>query len=293
MNGLQRVKPADGASPSAFVVEALELEEAQDVLLTDLRTAATASQQTSIQRRRTNLLTRIQKLDTVRSKYMPGLGMHLARLPRTTDEVSPLTPERISLYLPSSLPRDHRASICVADIPEIEDQLRFAQASEALTTLRCQLMKRTYASRYKEQNISSQRYYTRFQTLQDQIESKIKMACRRYRMARAALLSLRGPGEWEDTLRELHPNDVRGVSEKALADEEQEETRKACMMAGLDNERVDGEGSFTLPVTTFNPHLAIGEGYRTLSWIWYSTTGTELHKGFSTEAYASLFSEHN
>ena len=264
--------------------------QVRHVLLDDLKSSATtASQKTSIQRRRTTLLKRIQKLDTIRNTYMPGLGTHLARLSRTTEEVATSTPERIPLHLPSSLPPDHRASICMADIPAIEDQIRFAQASEALTTLRCQLTKRTYANRYKSQNVSSQRYYTRFQTLQEHVESKIKVACRRYRMARAALLSLRGPGKWEDTLQELRPNDVRGISEKALADEEQEETRKAHRMAGLDDEHIAEEDFVNVPITTFNPHLAIGEGYRTLSWVWYLTMGKELGDGKSTIACASHY----
>ena len=112
-------------------------------------------------------------------------------------------------------------------------------------------------------------------------------------MAWSALLSLRGPGEWEGVLRELHPNDVQGLSEKALADEEQEEMRKAHAMAGLGDEDIVEEGFVNPPATTFNPHLAVGEGYRTLSWIWYSTTGEEFNKGFSTESCVSLYSEPN
>lgn len=210
-----------------------------------------------------------------------------------TEEVSTSALERISLHLPSSFPPDQRGLICMADIPLIEDQLCFAQASEALTMLRCQLVKRTYASQYKSQNLSSQHHYTRFRTLQEHIESKIKVACQRYRMAWSALLSLRGHGEWEGALRELHPNNVRGLSEKVLADKEQEEMRKAHAMAGLGDEHIVEEGFVNLPAMTFNPHLAIGKGYRTLSWIWYSTTGEELDKGFSTESCALLYSEHN
>ena len=72
---------------------------------------------------------------------MPGLGTHLAGLPKMTEEVSTSAPECISLHLPSSFPPDQGGLICMVDIPLIEDQLCFAQASEALTMLRCQLMK--------------------------------------------------------------------------------------------------------------------------------------------------------
>jgi hypothetical protein len=100
---------------------------------------------------------------------------------------------------------------------------------------------------------------------------------------------LRGPGKWEDAFQELRPNDVRGISEKALADEEQEETRKARHMAGLDDKHVAEEDFVNVPITTFNPHLAIGEGYRTLSWVWYSATGKELGNGKSMIACASHY----
>ncbi|KAF8218978.1 hypothetical protein L208DRAFT_1345024, partial [Tricholoma matsutake] len=83
----------------------------------------------------TTLLKRIQKLDTVQSTYMPGLRTDLAGPSGTTQEIATSTPERIPLHLPSSLPPDHRMLICMADIPTIEDQLCFAQASEALTML--------------------------------------------------------------------------------------------------------------------------------------------------------------
>ena len=144
--------------------------------------------------------------------------------------------------------------------------------------LRCQLMKRTYASRYKAQNVSSQRHYTQFRTLQDQIEFKVKATSRQYRAARVALLNLRGPGIWEQTLQKLHPSDVRGLSEKALIDEEAEEARKTQKMAESKKDPVAGGG----------PQLSVGDGYRTLSWIWYSMAADEFNKTLFTEARACL-----
>ena len=215
---------------------------------------------------------------------MPGLEHYLAGLSSLASE-GPSAPELIPLLLPSSIPDEQRSSVCLAGIPKIEDRLRFAQASEALVKLRCQLMKRSYASRYKVQNVSSQRYYTRFQTLQDHTEFKIKEACRQYTTARHALLKLRGPGIWQQLLRELQPSDVRGLSDKALVDEERAETRKTRVMAGLQeedlHEKVDDFEN--LPVTMFHPRLAVGDGFRTLSWIWCSTTSGEANGSLSTE----------
>ena len=116
---------------------------------------------------------------------MPGLDKHIAELLPPPKEALTSTPELIPLHLPSSLPENKCPLVCVPGIKEIEDRLHFAQASEALNKLRCQLMKRTYTTRYKvRNNVSGQCHYTRFRTLQEHTESKIKAACRQYTTGR-------------------------------------------------------------------------------------------------------------
>jgi hypothetical protein len=256
----------------------------RQLIIFDVKNAnKTLMQQTTIQQRRTNLLKSIQKFIAVRHKFMPGLNSYLASEPSILDTTSMSTPERVRLYFPSSFPSEQRSLICTGGIEDVEDRLRFAQASEALTKLRCQLMKRTYASRFKVRNISTQRHYTRFRTLQEQTENKIKILSLQYNIARDALLRLRGPGVWEKTLQKLGPEDVRGLSERALIEEEKEETRRTRTMAGIVEYQATEEGIIdNVPAGTFDPHLAVGEGHRTLSWIWYSTTGDELNNGVST-----------
>ena len=218
---------------------------------------------------------------------MPGLDKYIAELSTPPGEVSMSTPELIPLYLPSSLPKNKHSCICIAGVQEIEDRLRFAQASEALNKLRCQLMKRTYASRYKiRNNVSSQRHYTRFRTLQEHTEAKIKSLCRQYTTARCAILALRGPGSWDKTLQELRSHDVRGLGEKALAEEERQQNRRTRAMAGLCPDLPSGKKDDfeSLPETVLNPTLSVGEGQRTLSWIWYTTTNREVDSDRFTEA---------
>ena len=245
--------------------------------------AGNITKATTIQRRRTSLLLKIKNFISTRAQYMPGLDRFLYDISESVqnDEKVMSTPEHIPLHLPSSLPSEKRLSICVPGLVELEDRLRFAQACEALTDLRCQLTKRTYASRYRTANISSQTHFTRFRELQDQTDSKIKSAWSRYQLARSGLLHLRGKGEWEKKLQELRPEDIRGLSEKALVNEEKEERKRTHKMAGIstnttgtsyDNNLLIQE----LPPTMFNPHLAVGEGHRTLSWIWYSTGNDEI-----------------
>lgn len=235
---------------------------------------------TSIQRRRTSLLKGIQSYIFTRAQFMPGLERYLRNAPTHSDDVSTSTPELIPLHLPSSLPFEKRDSVCVSGLAEIEDRLRFAQACEALTDLRCQLTKRTYASRYRTANISSQTQFTRFRELQEQTDSKIKAACSRYRVAQSGLFQLRGKGDWEQKLQVLKPEDVRGLSEKALVNEEKEQKKRTQEMAGISTScAFDHDNNFLnqeLPLTLFNPRLAVGEGHRTLSWIWYSTSNEEI-----------------
>ena len=105
-------------------------------------------------------------------------------------------------------------------------------------------------------------------------------------MARNAILTLRGPGIWENTLQVLHPNDIRGLSEKALANEEQQENRQTRVMAGLSSDLAVGQNDNfdALPETSFDPKLAVGEGHRTLSWIWYTTTSKKVNNNRFTDA---------
>jgi hypothetical protein len=133
--------------------------------------------------------------------------------------------------------------------------------------------------RYKNQNAESQRSYTRFRALQDHAEKKIKALQIKYTINRNAIFALRGPGSWEDTLKVLHSEDVRGLGEHALRIEEQETDRRMQKLAGLEGRALEDIHSLLaapLLPTRFIPNLSTGEGTRTLSWIWYSTTGDEL-----------------
>jgi hypothetical protein len=134
------------------------------------------------------------------------------------------------------------------------------------------------ASKLNSRNASSQRSYTRSQTLQNQVEVRVRACQRQYNIARSALLALRGPGDWETTLAVLKPEDVRGISERALTDEEKQEHQAACRMAGF-SPADDISDQPAPPVAAINPILALGEGRRKLSWIWYAVGEGELNDG--------------
>jgi hypothetical protein len=111
----------------------------------------------------------------------------------------------------------------------------------------------------------------------------------RYRAAHAALLALRGPGPWEDRLQELKQEDIHGMNERALNEEEKEENRKAWWMVGLPEDADGGDlDEYGDPVEWTVPfNLETREGRCNLSWLWYSgalkdgdvTADGSLHEG--------------
>ncbi|KAF8869039.1 hypothetical protein BD779DRAFT_1404503, partial [Infundibulicybe gibba] len=131
-----------------------------------------------------------------------------------------------NIFLPSSIPTETRSAVCTHGLPEIEDRLRYGQATEALSHLHHQLRARTVANKFKAKNVDSQRAYTRTHELQDQIERKINTHRIRYCTAWEALVSLRGLGGWTAILQPLKREDIRGLHEQAMTKEELEEHQR-------------------------------------------------------------------
>lgn len=235
------------------------------LLAIEVKSAKTTTQLTSIQRRQTALLRKVQRFREVQQAYMPMLSRIM---PHALGQIATTTPELISLFLPSSLDSTTRPSVCLAGIVEIEDQLQFAKAHECLVDLRSQLLKRSLGHKYKAKNQASQRAYTRFRTLQDQTESKIKVAQSLYDQTRAALFALRGPGDWERILQILRPADVRSLNEVPVLAEEVEDGRDS---SGHPRNAQLVNVAFA-PVESI---VSVGQKSRTLSWIWYTTAKEE------------------
>lgn len=226
------------------------------------------------------LLRDIQTFQKAQLAYMPGLPRYQRENRQSPMDFS-AEPEHMSLHLPSSISLPSRESICVSDVETIETRLREAQCSEALADLRAQLIKRTFTNKYKERTASSQRAYTRFRTLQSHTEVKIKSAQTIYNTARAALFALKGPGEWEERYQVLEREDVRGMHERGMTAEEKEVHKRTRRMAGFTEEQIESEldGATNMPTIQFDPVLALGEGRRQLSWIWYSISERERQSG--------------
>jgi hypothetical protein len=234
-------------------------------------------QAAQIQRSRTALLTQIRKFSEAQHTFMPGLQSFLqSEAERSGDSM--LEPEHMMVDLPSSIPAIHRERVCIPSLADVESRLRFAQAAEALTCLRRQLRTKMMVAKLNDKEASSQRSYTHSQTLRDQVEVRVWTCQRQYNDARSAVLALRGPGDWEVMLPVLKPEDVRGISERAMTEEERAEQLAAYRMAGLpDHQLADDQQA--LPVVAIDPKLAVGEGRWKLSWIWYTVGEAEFCDG--------------
>ena len=261
----------------------------QRLIIDAHRKSSTDIQATHIQKSRMALLTKIRKFTEAQHTFMPGLRSYLDRDAKKGAADVALEPEHTVIYLPSSIPATHREDICLASLADVERRLRSAQAAEALTGLRRQLRAKMMVAKLVHNNASSQKAQTRSKTLRDQVEIRVRTCQRQYNDARSALLALLGPGDWEITLPVLKPEDVHGISERAMTEEEKAEQLAACRMAGLPgNQMTDGQQA--LPVVAIDPKLSVGEGRRKLSWIWYTVGEAELSGGSGQVEASELLS---
>ncbi len=294
--GLLAHGSADG--PTAFVMLGIEIEDLQCVALSqlheppftfsrqslkaDVRTRPASQLNTLDHNTRTTRRLAIQKkIDSfrnVQAVHMPGLASILPQLEAKHALPEVLFAEDIPLYLPSVVAAAGLLSpiICDPRLVKTEDVLREAQCYEFLDDLRRQLRARTFANRIKIKNITGQRANTRARGWQKTIDNKAIAAKHAYRQARASLLALRGPGEWETVLRVLDEADVRAFNERALSAQERFEREEARRASGLLEEQIDA-----VPIE--DGAASLGEGRRTISWIWWALGTTGLGSTSSEE----------
>ena len=86
----------------------------------------------------------------------------------------------------------------------------------------------------------------------------------------------------------LQPEDIQGINERSMTNEEKEEYKTTRRMAGLTDKEVIDKLENAPASIPFSPILALGEGRRTLSWLWYSVSDKEL-QGNTKEVEVSMF----
>jgi len=124
-----------------------------------------------------------------------------------------LLPQHLPLYLPSSIISHIPCNIKIADF---EFRLRYAQANDALNSLRHHLRLRSHLWTFKTRFERGQRPSTRARNVIERTTQKIANVAKIYRDARNALVHLSpllGKVGWEITLRVLEDKDIRAITE--------------------------------------------------------------------------------
>ncbi|KIJ50039.1 hypothetical protein M422DRAFT_44516 [Sphaerobolus stellatus SS14] len=236
-------------TPTVFLVTGLELEDLQAHLKSDIKNNSfnTAAQLAKLQEHRTALRRRIDNWCVVQAVYMPGMTALQTEDQRKADEVKP---EDIPLLLPSSWRQTAQESGCIQGVVEKEWRLCQAQAEEALHDLRQSLCLRAHMVKYKKRN---ERWpNTRANGLINSNVTRTRGHTDRYWCAYKALLALDPDRNgWQHCLLPLEDMDVVALK-GGLYD--LEEKKKSTVANNADT-----------------PASTVGEGYRTISWIWRSS----------------------
>ncbi|KAJ7576758.1 hypothetical protein C8J56DRAFT_899390 [Mycena floridula] len=131
-------------------------------------------------------------------------------------EMKVKTVEGEIIWFPSDLEPHLRSSGCMGGVVEKEEELQEAQCWDTLERIRN--LKRAKMSMviFRNNNMTSQKSNTR---------ARMSFTEFNLKQPRAALLALRGPGEWEIKLWELHNSDIRspGMSEFNIGADEDDD----------------------------------------------------------------------
>ncbi|KAF9003815.1 hypothetical protein BDZ89DRAFT_919267, partial [Hymenopellis radicata] len=127
-------------------------------------------------------------------------------------------PEETKLFFPSELKDEDRKlpRACSSELVAAETRVRVAECRDALETIRRGLRTRSAGVMFAIQNVTGQNPTTRAQGIHMKVQVSIKIAALQYRWARNALFRLRRHGDWEDELKILKEEDIRGMNERLL-----------------------------------------------------------------------------
>ena len=245
----------------------------------------TTNQDNEIQHRRLLLLRQLKHFRNLQAIYMPVVTSVQAqneeswRELQSTNQSSqvsdPLTDvEHQILWLPSTLPDNHRKHSCDATLIDIEIRLRHAQCEDTLDKIRSLQRGRLSFISFRNRNIRNQNPSTRAQDTISRLEDKSKALAVKYRAAREALLVLLGPGDWETHLQELKDGDLTTPDGHEISIDDP-------------NHPFGPDGRELPKRKRADIEKGLGQGKKSVSWIWTTPqairNGSDevLHKGLS------------
>jgi hypothetical protein len=236
----------------------------------------TMTQAHDLQQKRISLQKRINGFRELQRVYMPVVEM---KLKEADDGDNQRDVEDVKLWLPSELDLTLREHGCHEGVASMEEELREGQCRDALDKIRNLQRAKMHFIHFRNTNTRGQRPATRAQNLINSISSKIHLATSRYRDARLALFHLRGPGKWEEELRVLNDEDIRSPNSSVFDIEDPDD------MFGP-----DGRLKSKKQREEIERNKQLGEGRKTLSWIWLNVVGKEDDDDELNEGELSCFS---
>ncbi|KAK0492044.1 hypothetical protein EDD18DRAFT_1079972, partial [Armillaria luteobubalina] len=206
-------------SPSEFIAQGLQLEEAQACLINDIKELGAHStdlQRTRIQQQANHISHKVDAWSKIQKVYMPKMSLLHARDDDRCPPGVETHPTKIPLYLPSmALRLDAVDPSPKNTIINDERRLRLAQAHDTLAMLCDHLLLKSYLMIWRQRFSRGQRYGTRANTLMHRVETKISADAARYRRTYAALdvvSTYLHQHEWKKDLFPLRPEDISGLN---------------------------------------------------------------------------------
>ncbi|KIK33966.1 hypothetical protein CY34DRAFT_98770, partial [Suillus luteus UH-Slu-Lm8-n1] len=206
-------------SPSVLIANGLELEDQQRRLRADRKSSSqnpTDNQKAKLQMRSNALQRKLDAWVQVQVLYMPAVAPLRIRIQRDSSPQDEL-PEDFILFLPSQL---NPTTPCDLSLCQIEWQLRYAQADDALNDVRQNVRLHAHLNTFKTLHIRGQRASTRARSALDLAETKKCGSRLKYEAARVALDTLGdrlGMVGWRDTFRPLNVSDMRPMGDVGSA----------------------------------------------------------------------------
>ncbi|KAJ3899244.1 hypothetical protein F5879DRAFT_811244, partial [Lentinula edodes] len=198
-------------TPTALVIQGLELEEQQRRLIFDhmaLGNHPTSLQLAKIVERSTNLRSRIHAWIGVQALYMPRTTLLRAEY---VNQSKNSAAGDIPLFLPGAV--FDAGETCDVRLIDIEWRLRFAAAHDEVEKIRKSLLSRTSVINYKRDYGHGQRQGTRSAAVMDTLDNNINACAARYRIHHDMLskygATLGKNSSWMDSLRPLKQEDLR------------------------------------------------------------------------------------
>lgn len=255
----------------------------------ETRKNMTTKQTAEMLEKRTKLGRYLARFRTLQGIYTPVALQALAELPPPApgkEGVSMLV-ENVPLLLPSALTEMQRESGCSKNVPAIEERLRDAQCRTSLEEIRSALHVKSRFCTYKGRQVRHQGATTRSRNLMNRNDTRLCLHAEKYIGAWEAKRTL--VGEEKIGWRRLNPKkDLRCMD--SAEDRAVGNRRKLVGKKRMRGEAATAEDNQEGVTEGQRRKAKMGEGRRTISWIWMGadTSAAATDKAVMTSAYNSL-----